>query len=69
MNARWTAQFYEHLELDNFPFDVQFCSIPISVGSRGGAFCIPVPGLINQSMLLNEWDVLAPRYDCYPSHA
>ena len=60
-------QFFEKFELRNFPFDVQFCSVPINVGSRKGAFCIPVPGAINQSMQLSEWEVLAPSFACYPS--
>ena len=60
-------QFYERFELRNFPFDVQHCTVPVSVGCRGGAFCIPLPGLINQSVHLSEWNVLAPMYDCYNS--
>uniref|UniRef100_A0A7S2DAN4 Uncharacterized protein n=1 Tax=Haptolina brevifila TaxID=156173 RepID=A0A7S2DAN4_9EUKA len=58
--------FFEDFELQHYPFDVQFCSIAVTCTTKG-KFLIPVPGLLNQSNALDQYDMLRPWMEVYDS--
>lgn len=66
--------FCEVFELQQFPFDLQKCSMNITIHNSittrtelgkvdvvdPGRFFMPVAGFVHQKVELTEWDILAP---------
>jgi len=61
--AMWNTKFNESFELEQFPFDVQDCTVYVAHFNK--SHNLPISGLVNIRTPLDEWDLLRPSISVY----